>query len=93
MNLRPFLFVEIALAIVVLAMLTWRKMVARQEDDMLHVLDGAPVDRQATVAHKLDTIDRWGKTLTVIVVVLGIVLAGAYVYQSWIQASSHLAGE
>jgi hypothetical protein len=37
-----------------------------------------------TVAQKLDQIDKWGKTLTVITAVFGIVLVGIYVYQSWV---------
>lgn len=78
------------LALVVLALLVWRKVVARGEDDTLHVLDGGAVQQtaaQSAMAHKLEAIDKWGKTLTVIAVVYGLVLAAIYVLQAWSQNS------
>jgi len=39
------------------------------------------------VAHKLDQIDKWGKILTVIALVYGVILGAAYAYQAWIQTS------
>jgi len=39
--------------------------------------------QQATLAHKLAVIDIWGKTLTVIAIVYGLVLVGLYLYQIW----------
>jgi hypothetical protein len=41
--------------------------------------------RQTAVAHTLDIIDRWGVTLTVIVVVYGLALLGVFLYNSWVQ--------
>ena len=44
-------------------MIVWRKIVARNEDDQLHVLHtGAAVPQQVMVANKLEVIDKWGKT-------------------------------
>lgn len=53
---------------------------------MIHVSEAATsaTSQQVTVSQKLDQIDKWGKTLTVVVVVYGIVLGGIYVYQSWV---------
>jgi hypothetical protein len=80
------------LAASVLVMLVWRKTVARGEDDTLHVLDAAAVPHQAEVAHKLDVIDRWGKIVTAVTVAFGVVIAGLFIYQTWVQASTTIPG-
>ena len=64
-----FLILWVVLAVTVLALFVWRKTVARNEDDNLHVLDGAAVQQtrqQAAVAQKLELIDKWGKILTIV---------------------------
>jgi hypothetical protein len=90
LDLRPFLGIEVLLALVVIAMIAWRKAVARGEDDTLHVLQGDALPQQSAVAQKLDMIDKWGKTLTVIAVVFGLLLAGLYVYQVWVQGTTQV---
>jgi len=90
MNLIPLAAVWALLALTVIGLLVWRKGVARNEDDSLHVLDAVSAQRttQADVAHKLDVIDKWGKILTVIAVVYGLALGGLYVYQVFVQHTS-----
>jgi hypothetical protein len=83
-SLLPFLYPWIALALAVIGLMVRRKVVASHEDDNLHVLDGGGAN-QTVVAHKLDQIDHWGKILTVIAVVYGVLLGLAYAYQAWIQ--------
>ena len=90
MSFIPFIVLWCLLAFTVLALFVWRKIVASKEDDNLHVLDGASAvksSEQLVVAQKLDLIDKWGKIVTIIVVVYGVILAGAYVWQSWVQNS------
>jgi hypothetical protein len=90
MNFVPFLVLWALLAVTVLALLVWRKAVSSREDDNLHVLDGAAVEKSAEqimLAHKLDLIDKWGKIVTVVTVVYGVILGGIYVWMSWIQYS------
>jgi len=87
LDLRPFLALWVLLAGTVIFLLAWRKMVSRNEDDSLHVMQEASVSNQTAVSHKLDVIDKWGKTLTVITVVVGLLVAAAYVYQNWVQAA------
>ena len=41
----------------------------------------AMVPHQQEIAHKLEVIDRWGKILTVVTVVFGLILGGLWVYQ------------
>jgi hypothetical protein len=81
----PFVVLWIALALVVIGLLVYRRFVAAGEDDLIHVSDaGDPVlSHQMTIAHKLDQIDKWGKILTTAVVAYGAILAAVYVYQSW----------
>jgi ABC-type transport system involved in cytochrome c biogenesis permease subunit len=85
-SLLPFLYPWIALALVVIGLMIWRKVVASHEDDNLHVLESGAAE-QTVVAHKLDQIDKWGKILTVIAVVYGIILGAAFAYQAWIETS------
>jgi uncharacterized membrane protein len=91
MNLTPFVILWIALAVTVLALLVWRKAVARNEDDNLHVLDSAAVQQtalQTAVVKKLETIDRWGKIVTVVAVLYGVILGGLFIYQTWVVNTS-----
>ena len=90
MNLIPFVSLWILLALAVLALLIWRKMVSSKEDDNLHVLNGEATQLtadQSALAQKLEFIDRWGKIVTIVTVVYGVILGGVYVWQSWIQNS------
>jgi len=87
MNFVPFLVLWGLLAVTVLALFIWRKAVASGEDDNLHVLDGAAVEKsaaQSMIAQKLDLIDKWGKIATVVTVVYGLILGGIYMYMSWV---------
>ena len=88
MSLIPFMILWVLLALTVLALFIWRKAVASKEDDNLHVLDGAAAQtsaQQAAVAQKLELIDKWGKILTIVTVVYGLIVGGLFMYQSWIQ--------
>ena len=82
----PFVVLWAVLASAVISLIVYRRVVAAGEDDMIHISDaaGSVTSQQVTVAQKLDQIDKWGKTLTVITAVFGIVLVGIYVYQSWV---------
>lgn len=90
MNLMPFLILLAIMAVMVLVLFLWRKTVARNEDDNLHVLDGAAVQQtaqQAEVAQKLELIDKWGKILTIVTLIYGAIVGGLYMYQSFVQNS------
>ena len=82
-NLMPFVLVWAALALSVLVLFGWRQSVARNEDDSLHVMHGA-LTQQTSIAQKLEVIDKWGKILTVIAVVLGLLLAGAFIWGQFV---------
>ena len=86
-NFVPLFVVWGVLALVVLGLFIWRKNVASGEDDTLHVMHGA-LTQQTVLAQKLDMIDKWGKILTVVTVVLGLAIAAAYVYGQFIGRAS-----
>ncbi|HVA01017.1 MAG TPA: hypothetical protein VMV34_05090 [Terriglobia bacterium] len=89
MNLVPYLVTWIPLAVVVLVLAIYRNMMASHEDETIHVLEGdAPaVTAQVKLSRKLQVIERWGKILTVVVVVYGLVIAGMYLYFIWQQGA------
>jgi hypothetical protein len=93
LNLYPFVVVFALMAAAVIALIITRKLVASAEDDTLHVMEGdaAMIPRQQAIAHKLEVIDRWGKSLTVLTIVFGLVIGALWVYQSWVTASNYMA--
>ena len=91
LNFGPFIVLETLLAVAVLALFIWRKMVSSKEDDNIHVLHGeAVVPEQEAIAHKLDVIDKWGKIMTAVTVVFGILLAAAYMWESFVKPTTGL---
>jgi hypothetical protein len=89
MNLVPYLVTWIPLAVIVLLLAIYRNMIASHEDETIHVLDGdAPaVAEQVKLSRKLELIERWGKLLTIVVVVYGLVIASMYLYFIWQQGA------
>jgi len=88
MSLAPFAIIWLALACAVLGLAIYRKGVSwYEEDDYIHFHDfEAPqVAHQAVVNHRLEVVDKFGKILTTVTVVMGLALAAAYFYQVWNQ--------
>jgi hypothetical protein len=86
-DLRPFVALWGLITASVIVLFIWRKIVAGKEDDSLHVNSG-PASDQTVVAQQLDQIDKWGKIMTVVAVVLGLAVAAAYVYGQFIGRAS-----
>lgn len=86
MNLMPFVISWAVLATVVLGLVIYRRGVANKEDDFLHV-DGHTAAQQEAIAKKLDSIDKWGKTLTVIAFVYALVILSVFLYNGWTESS------
>jgi hypothetical protein len=76
------------LACVIVALASWRKIAARQEDDYLHIGRPDAIASQFAVARKLDRIDRWGKILTAALVVYGLVLLLRLLYVGWVSSQA-----
>ena len=76
------------LVLIVVGLIFYRKSIANQEDDGLHVLEPVTVAAQQTaVVQKLDHIDRWGKLVTALTVVYGLAIVVLWFYQYWIESS------
>ncbi len=89
MNLTLYLATWVPLVAVVAVLAIYRNMLASHEDETIHVLDGdAPqVAAQSKLSHKLETIERWGKILTAVVVVYGLIIGVMYLYYVWQQGA------
>jgi hypothetical protein len=76
----------LAIASIVFGLAAYRKMVSRNEDDILHVRDAeaGKIAQQSAMANRLDLVDKWGKALTVVAFVFGVFLACAVLYQQWL---------
>lgn len=84
----PFVVVWALLAVVVLAMAGYRRTISLKDQETLHLAQPSESLHQVDIAHKLDVIDKWGKLLTVIAAIYGLLLVIAYTYQTWIQATN-----
>jgi hypothetical protein len=88
-NLMPYALAWAMLGAIVLVLALMRKQITAHEDDSLHLSGGATVvTEQATVAKKLESIDKWGKILTIVLVVTGLALAVLYGMNVWSAASN-----
>jgi hypothetical protein len=91
MSIMPFVIGWVVLGVVVAALALMRRSVSAKEDDTIHLSGSAAVvaNEQMSVAKKLDAIDKWGKILTIVLVVYGIILAVLYFVQVW-EESAHV---
>jgi len=83
MQLTTYVVAWAVLTIVVLALALARYLVSFREDDNIHLseAESGMITNQMSIFGKLDAIDRWGKVLTVVALLTGLVLAGIYLYQ------------
>lgn len=77
------------LALVVLVLAIYRMSIGSKEDDRLHLsaAESNVPTMQAAYAHKLETIDKFGKALTVVAVVYGAVLLAWAIRDAWVSGS------
>lgn len=74
------------LTLFVIGLALYRKWEAHfHEDDLVHLAEGEAkfIPDQIATGRILDKIDNWGKTLTVIDVVFGVVLLAVMIYNTW----------
>ena len=86
--MKPILSTAIlcgALACTALLLAAYRRVIARKEDDMLHVRDSEAtlIAQQELVASRLETVDRWGKAITVLAVAFGVVAGVLLLVAAW----------
>jgi hypothetical protein len=89
MNLIPYFVLWSLLAVAVLGLALYRKLlVFHGDDEFIHLAAGEEklIPEQVALGRKLEFIDRWGKTLTVCTAAFGLVIAAVFLFQAW-QAS------
>ena len=81
-----------AVGVIVLA--AYRKHLANQEFDTIHIAAGEEslVPKQEALAARLTKIDRWGISLTVVLAVYVLTIAVIYCMRVW-QTTGKLAGQ
>jgi len=86
MNVTLIVALWMVLGIATLGLAVYRWVLsAHNEHDVVHLGAGEEkeIPRQVTLARKMNTIDRWGKTMTIVTAAVGLALATAYLYQAW----------
>ena len=89
MNLTVYIWTWAILAVVVLCLAMYRFALAGHEDESVHIspVESHKIVEQKQVFGKLNRVEFWGKLLTVVVILYGLVIAGVYLYHSWLQSS------
>jgi hypothetical protein len=89
MNWTPYLAIWSLLAAVVLALAIYRKFLSTHEDVSVHVSEGASrlIPIQIAAAQRIAVVEKWGKTLTAILLLAGLILAAIYFHGVWINGS------
>jgi hypothetical protein len=88
--LLPLGIAWVVLALVVILLAFKRKSVSAEEDDSLHLGGGAEgaVEHQKQIAARLAKLDQYGKVLTVLLAVLGLIIVVLYGMQMWESSKS-----
>jgi len=71
------------LGVVTLALALYRKVLMMREDPYVHIDEGEQrlIPQQVATFRKIEKVDHWGISLTIVTAVFGLALAGAYLYQ------------
>ena len=86
MNATYFISVWVVLGVATLILAIYRHILTvHNEEDVVHLADSeqAEIAKQTSLARRLKTIDGWGMSMTVVVTIIGLGLATAYLYQAW----------
>jgi len=85
-NWTPAVVIWVILAIATLGLALYRKLISASEEDLIHLGPGEErhIPEQVALAAKLKTVDRWGMTLTVVTVLIGLAMAAVYLYQAFL---------
>ena len=85
-NLTPAVVIWAILAVATLGLALYRKLISASEEDLIHLGPGEErhIPEQVSLAARLKAIDQWGKTLTVITVMVGLAIAAVYLYQAFL---------
>jgi hypothetical protein len=78
----------VVLGCVTLSLALYRHLVTMREENYVHLAAGEErhIPEQVAMAHKMEVIDHWGKSLTIVTIIVGLALAIVYLYQQWLLA-------
>ncbi|HTV56082.1 MAG TPA: hypothetical protein VMI06_14360 [Terriglobia bacterium] len=85
MDLTPYIYGWVLLAIVVAGLAIYRQGLARHNGEALHLAnkEAALLTGQAIVGRRLRRIDFWGQWLTVVALLYAIALLDTYLNSVW----------
>jgi hypothetical protein len=88
-NMILHLVIWAVLATVVVFLALYRRRLNLKTDELLHVLDAeAPmIASQTAIGKRLEKVDFWGKSLTVIVALYAVAIGGLYLYKLFTDTS------
>jgi uncharacterized membrane protein len=88
-NMIVHLVIWAIMATVVVFLALYRRRIYMKSDEILHLPDAeaSMVSTQESVGKQLERIDRWGKLLTVLVVLYALAIAGMYFYRMFTDTS------
>jgi hypothetical protein len=89
MNLIPYIVAWSILAVMVLGLALYRKILTfHGDDEFIHLAAGEEkmIPQQVARTTRLDFIDRWGQMLTIVTVAFGLLIVGVFLYTAF-QAS------
>jgi hypothetical protein len=81
--MAQLVFVWAILGAVTLALALYRKILMMREDPYVHLDEGEQrmIPQQVATFRRINSVDRWGISLTIFTAIFGLALAGAYLYQ------------
>jgi hypothetical protein len=82
---NPLVMVWAVFAGIVLVLLINRFLLTVHEDTSIHthVAERSLAERQAGIAHRVELVDYWGRLLTIVTLLYGLGIAGAYLFLAW----------
>ena len=86
MNLIPYFVLWSLLALSVLGLALYRKIITIHGDDEFIPMaagEEKQIPQQVALGHKLEFIDRWGKLLTIATAVFGLLIAAVFLFSAW----------
>jgi hypothetical protein len=86
MNLIPYFVLWSLLALSVLGLALYRKIITiHGDDEFIHLAAGEEkqIPQQVALGQKLEFIDRWGKLLTIATAVFGLLIAAVFLFSAW----------
>ncbi len=91
LTIQIVIWVVIGIALGSLAL--YRKYISAAESDVLHLRDSesTQISGQKEFANRLDSLDRWGKILIIILIVYGLVVGCEYLAVAWQQSGRQMS--